>query len=88
MEDALKVSEDGLVHSGVAQNGYSEFFFFFLVEDVKLGLMGILVSNGAVFMPNTMTMQQINCASSDHFRETLDEKAFAKCVMLRIPKGI
>lgn len=46
------------------------------------------MSNGAVFMPNTMTMQQINRASSDHFRETLDEKGFAKCVMLRIPKGI
>jgi hypothetical protein len=79
----IELSADGLVRPRVSDDVPCRWCNLHLKVDI------VLVSNGAVFMPNTFTMQEWIRTSFDDYVESLEEgQSTADAIILSVGKGI
>ncbi|KAJ5165428.1 uncharacterized protein N7500_007258 [Penicillium coprophilum] len=80
-EDGIEVTPDGLVHPNATAD--CKRIHHHIVRPLTY-----LVSNGALFMPNTQYMQQVTRISNDHYLEDVESgDPAAEAHYLCIPKG-
>lgn len=83
VEDAVEVSKDGLVRPGITNRG-AQMSFFHLRSLLRFNI----VSNGALFMPNTHFMQELTRMSYDYCMDSVqDGQPSVEPYYICIPKG-
>jgi len=83
VEDAVEVSKDGLVCPGITKKGAQASFFH-----LRSLLRFNIVSNGALFMPNTHFMQELTRMSYDYYMDSVqDGQPSVEPYYICIPKG-
>lgn len=83
VEDAVKISQDGLIYPEICDSSASAFPLHH-----RTLLTSLLVSNGALFMPNTFFMQELTRMSFDYYLDNLaNSQPSADPHVLCIPKG-
>jgi len=82
VEDAVEVSKDGLVCPGITDTGERVLFPSSFVTQINI------VSNGALFMPNTHFMQELTRMSYDYYMDSVqDGQPSVEPYYICIPKG-
>jgi hypothetical protein len=82
-EDAVEVSNDGLVYPGITNLGAQVSF-----SNPRSLLRFNIVSNGALFMPNTHFMQELTRMSYDYYMDSVqDGQPSVEPYYICIPKG-
>ncbi|KAJ5360720.1 hypothetical protein N7517_009911 [Penicillium concentricum] len=80
-EDGIEVNADGLVHPNITADCMP-------MPLHVLYLLTYLVSNGALFMPNTHYMQEVTRISNDHYLEDVESgDPAAEAHYLCMPQG-
>jgi hypothetical protein len=83
VEDAVEVSKDGLVCPGITDAG-AQVSFPHLHSLLRFNI----VSNGALFMPNTHFMQELTRMSYDYYMDSVqDDQPSVEPYYICIPKG-
>ena len=83
VEDAVEVSKEGLVYPGITKRGAQVSF-----SNLRSLLRFNIVSNGALFMPNTHFMQELTRMSYDYYMDSVqDGQPSVEPYYVCIPKG-